>query len=222
MKDSGDLYIVSTPIGNLDDITLRALETLKKVDLIAAEDTRRTGKLLRKFAIEKNVVSYHSHSGRSREADLVERIKGGQDAALVSDSGTPGISDPGSMLVRECVGRGIRVIPVPGASAFLAALVASGFDTSRFQFEGFLSSKKGRRRKQLERLKDSGRTVVLYESPHRILSFLDDFNEVMGERELVLAREPTKVYEEIKRGTAACLREHFLENKPRGEFVVIF
>lgn len=220
--EKGELYIVSTPIGNMEDITFRAINVLKEVDLIAAEDTRRTNNLLRQYNIETRSTSYHSYNLTQKTPGLISKLLGGQKIAVVSDSGTPGISDPGSKLIREAVKNDIRIIPIPGAAAFLAALVVSGFDTSKFIFEGFLSNKKIRRKNQLKSLKEEKRTIVLYESPHRIEAFLNDFNEVYNERQLVIGRELTKTYEEIIRGSAQEILEHFSAKKPKGEFVVIF
>jgi 16S rRNA (cytidine1402-2'-O)-methyltransferase len=219
---TGTLYIVSTPIGNLDDMTHRGINVLKSVDLVAAEDTRRTQKLFQAYGIENSLTSFHSYNLKLKTPKLIKKLQEGMDIALVSDSGTPGISDPGSVLISECVKGGITVTAIPGAAAFLTALVVSGKPTHKFVFEGFLSNKKAKRRKQIGLLKDEERTVIVYESPHRIEKFLQDFLEVAGDRELVLARELTKKFEDVKRGTASELIEHFSRNKPRGEFVIIF
>jgi 16S rRNA (cytidine1402-2'-O)-methyltransferase len=217
----GTLYVVSTPIGNLEDITLRAIRVLKEVSLVAAEDTRRTKILFARYDISTPLTSYFSYNKLQKTGYLMDRLKSGEKVALVSDSGTPGLSDPGEAVVRECVRENIPVVPVPGASACLAALVASGKPTGEFIFEGFLSNKGAKRRKRLEQLLSEERTVVLYEAPHRVIKFLEDVNSLAPEKEIVLARELTKVYEEIKRGTAASLLEWFVVNKPRGEFTVI-
>ncbi len=218
----GTLYIVSTPIGNLEDITLRAMRVLKEADLIAAEDTRRAKVLMRAHGIEGAVTSFHSYNMAQKTPQLIRALLDGRDIALVSDSGTPGISDPGSVLIAECISSDIPITTVPGPTAFVAALVLSGKPTHKFVYEGFLSSKKARRRRQLEMLKSEERTVVLYESPHRIVKFLEDFIDIMGDREIVLAREITKKFEEVRREKASRQLEHFAERKPRGEFVVVF
>ncbi|MBD3379019.1 MAG: 16S rRNA (cytidine(1402)-2'-O)-methyltransferase [Candidatus Omnitrophica bacterium] len=219
---SGTLYIVSTPIGNLEDMTFRAVRVLKEADLIAAEDTRRSSKLFDHYGINNRVTSFHSHNIRARIPALIAELEKGKDVALVSDSGTPGISDPGSVLVKECVDKGMDVKAVPGPTAAIAALVVSGKPTHKFLFEGFLSNKKGKRRRQIEALKEEERTVIVYESPHRIIKFLEDFRDICGERELAVARELTKKFEEVVRGTATELTEHFGRKQPRGEFIVVF
>jgi len=219
---SGTLFVVSTPIGNLEDITLRAIRTLKEADLIAAEDTRRAGILLNAYGIKKELMSFHSYNAKSRVPGIVSRLKEGKNVAIVSDSGTPGISDPGHVIIKECVKENIPVTAVPGPSAVIAALVLSGLPTAKFVFEGFLSNKKARRKKQLETLLQEKRTVILYESPHRICAFLADLMEIAGDRQIAIARELTKKFEEIRRGTAKEHLEHFEKNGPRGEFVVVF
>jgi len=219
---AGILFIVSTPIGNLEDITLRAVRVLKETDMIAAEDTRKARILLNAYGIKTPVTSFHSYSGRKKTSEIVNMLQKGKDVALVSDSGTPGISDPGYVLIRECIRKGISLTAVPGPTAFIAALVLSGKPTHKFVFEGFLSNKSSRRRKQLEELAQEERTVIIYESPHRIERFLKDFMDVAGDREIILARELTKKFEETRRGTAEEHLEHFAEAKPRGEFIVIF
>ncbi|HNX90377.1 MAG TPA: 16S rRNA (cytidine(1402)-2'-O)-methyltransferase [Candidatus Omnitrophota bacterium] len=219
---SGILYIVSTPIGNLEDITYRAVRVLREVQLIAAEDTRRTKILLNEYQIKTPVISYHSYSGAGRGDSLREALKEGKNVALVSDAGTPGISDPGERLIRECINENIPVTVVPGPSALIAGLIISGKPVDGFVFEGFLSNKGAKRKKQLEKLLQEERTVVLYESPHRIEKLLQDFKEIGTEKEIVIAREITKKFEEVLRGKAELLIEHFKTNTPRGEFVVIF
>ncbi len=219
---TGTLYVVATPIGNLEDITLRAIRVLKEADLIAAEDTRKSGILLSNYQIKTAATSYHSYNLAKKTPQLVKKILEGKSIAVISNSGIPGISDPGSVLIAECIKKGIETVIIPGPSAFISALVVSGKPTNKFVFEGFLSNKKARRKKQLEALKNEKKTIILYESPHRIVKFLKDFSEVMGDRELVLARELTKKFEEIKRGNSEELLKHFSENKPRGEFVVVF
>lgn len=219
---TGTLYIVSTPIGNLEDMTLRAIKVLKEAHLVAAEDTRRAQILFKTYDISAPLISFHSYNRQGRTPQVIGELKKGKNVALISDSGTPGISDPGQTLVAECIEEGIPVTAVPGPTALIAALVLSGKPTHKFVFEGFLSNKTARRRKQLEEMKDQERTVIIYESPHRIEKFLADFRDIMGDRDVVLAREITKKFEEIRRGTAAEHLEHFSKNKPRGEFIVIF
>lgn len=218
----GTLYIVSTPIGNLEDITYRAVKTLQKVGLIAAEDTRRARILLNAYGVTTTLTSYHSYNIPQKTPKLVEKLLTGQDIALVSDSGTPGISDPGSVLISESIKNNITVTAIPGPAAFVTGLVLSGKPTNKFVYEGFLSNKKSKRRKQLEKLKEEDRTVVLYESPHRVIKFLEDFLEVVGDKEIVVARELTKKFEEIKRGTARALLAEFTDKGPKGEFTIIF
>jgi 16S rRNA (cytidine1402-2'-O)-methyltransferase len=217
---AGALYVVSTPIGNLGDITRRAVQILAGVDAVAAEDTRTSGFLLKHLEISKPLVSYFSYNERRRIPDLIERLRGGQSIALVTDAGTPGISDPAFAFVREAIAQGIRVIPVPGASALLSALVVSGLPTDRFVFEGFLPVKKGRRTR-LEGLRTEERTIVLYEAPHRIRRTLGDLAAVLGDRDAVIAREMTKKFEELLRGRLSNLQEHFRSKEPRGEFVIL-
>ncbi len=221
--NSGTLFIVPTPIGNLQDITLRALDTLKAVESIACEDTRHTQKLLSHFEIAgKNLISYHSHSGKAKSDKLLEILKSGKDVALVSDAGTPGISDPGAMLIKQVVGENISVIPLSGATALIPALSGSGLHTHHFEFFGFLPHKKGRQ-KLLKHIAQREHTVVLYESKHRIEKFLKEASEYFPQRKIVLARELTKIHEEFLRGTAEELSnmlEKFPE-KTKGEFVVI-
>ena len=217
----GILYIVSTPIGNLGDITLRAIETLKSVDLIACEDTRHTRILLDRYQIRTPTTSYFEYNKVKKTDYLVRVLKEGRSVALVSDAGTPGISDPGYKVIRACIDRAIPVVPIPGASALLTALVASGKPTNSFTFEGFLSPKPIKRKNQLKALKEEGRTVVLYESPHRILKLLTDLLEVYGDMEIVLARELTKKFEEIRRGKVSAELENLHKRGPKGEFIVI-
>lgn len=217
----GNLYIVSTPIGNLEDVTLRALRTLKEVDLIAAEDTRRTRKLLSHYQIHTPLVSYYTYNRLRREKYLLARLRGGKDIALVSEAGTPGISDPGYSLIQVAVEEGINLIPVPGPSALISALSIAGLPANSFLFLGFLSPKSGRRRRQLKDVSAEPRTIVFYESPHRLLSTLRDILEVLGDRLVVITRELTKKYEEVARGKARELLDKFTRTKPRGEFVLI-
>ncbi|HEY7086532.1 MAG TPA: 16S rRNA (cytidine(1402)-2'-O)-methyltransferase [Tepidisphaeraceae bacterium] len=200
---AGTLYLVGTPIGNLEDITLRALRVLKEVDLIACEDTRHTAQLLNHYGIEKPTISYHEHNELTRAAELVVHLERGDSIAIVSDAGMPGINDPGYRLVALAIRHHIRVVPVPGASAFLSALVASGLPTDSFRFGGFLPAKAGARRTALEAIRNSPRTQVFYEAPHRILESMRDVVEVLGaERHMVIAREVTKLHEEFVRGRA--------------------
>jgi 16S rRNA (cytidine1402-2'-O)-methyltransferase len=209
------LYLVATPIGNLEDITLRALRVLKEVDLIACEDTRQTRKLLNHYDIKTPLVSYHEHNEMTKSAELVVDLEGGAKIALVTDAGMPGISDPGFRLIALAIRHHVPVVPIPGASAFLAALVASGLPTDSFRFSGFLPSKSGQRRRLLETVKDSPRTQVFYEAPHRLLETLADVSEVLGnDRHVVVAREVTKIHEEFLRGRAG---EIFQQLKARGD-----
>jgi 16S rRNA (cytidine1402-2'-O)-methyltransferase len=209
------LYLVATPIGNLEDITLRALRVLKEVDLIACEDTRQTLKLLSHYGIKTRTVSYHEHNEMTKAAELVVDLESGAKIALVTDAGMPGISDPGFHLIALAIRHHVPVVPIPGASAFLAALVASGLPTDSFRFSGFLPAKSGQRRKLLESVKDSPRTQVFYEAPHRLLETLADVIEVLGsDRHVVVAREVTKIHEEFLRGRA---REILEQLKSRGD-----
>lgn len=217
----GTLYIVSTPIGNLKDITLRAIEILKGVDLIAAEDTRHTKILLDRYEIRTPTTSYFEYNKLRKTDYLIKILKEGKSVALVSDAGTPGISDPGYKIIRLCIENDIPIIPIPGASGLLTALVISGKPTNKFTFEGFLSNKPIKRKNQLKALRDEGKTVILYESPHRLLKLLEDILEVYGDIELVLTRELTKKFEEVRRDKASILSEHFKSIRPRGEFIVI-
>ncbi|MEW8977873.1 MAG: 16S rRNA (cytidine(1402)-2'-O)-methyltransferase [Symbiobacterium sp.] len=217
----GTLYIVGTPIGNLEDITQRALRTLREVAVIACEDTRETRKLLNHFQIDTPVTSYHEHNKRTAGPRLIERLLGGDDVALVTDAGMPAISDPGEDLVRSAIEAGIPVVPVPGPTAFVTALVASGLPTRRFVFEGFLPHKGRERREALERLKAEERTVILYEAPHRLRETLQDLRAALGDRRAVACRELTKLYEEYVRGMLSELIMHFEAHEPRGEFVLI-
>jgi 16S rRNA (cytidine1402-2'-O)-methyltransferase len=217
------LYLVATPIGNLEDITLRALRVLKEVDLIACEDTRQTLKLLNHYGIHTRTVSYHEHNEMTKAAELVVDLESGAKIALVTDAGMPGISDPGFRLITLAIRHHVPVVPIPGASAFLAALVASGLPTDSFRFSGFLPSKSGQRRKLLESIKDSPRTQVFYEAPHRLLETLADVSEVLGEaRHVVVAREVTKLHEEFLRGRAGeILQQLKAREEVRGEITVL-
>jgi 16S rRNA (cytidine1402-2'-O)-methyltransferase len=217
----GTLYVVATPIGNLEDISLRALRVLKEVDVIACEDTRRTRGLLTHFEIHTPTVSYFEANKVTRGRELVRRLSDGQSVALVTDAGTPGISDPGFLLVREARAAGVPVVPVPGAAAVVAALSAAGVPADRFLFEGFLPIKGGRRRTRLLALREAETTVVLYESPHRILTTLEAIAEVFGEREIVVARELTKQFEEVVSATPAAHLARLRASAVRGEFTLV-
>jgi 16S rRNA (cytidine1402-2'-O)-methyltransferase len=217
------LYLVATPIGNLEDITLRALRVMKEVDLIACEDTRQTLKLLSHYGIQTRLVSYHEHNEMTKAAELVVDLEGGAKIALVTDAGMPGISDPGFRLIALAIRHHVPVIPIPGASAFLAALVASGLPTDSFRFSGFLPSKAGQRRKLLESFKTSPRTQVFYEAPHRLLETLADVVAILGEdRHVVVAREVTKIHEEFLRGRASdVLRQFEARASVKGEITLL-
>ncbi|MFH1878394.1 MAG: 16S rRNA (cytidine(1402)-2'-O)-methyltransferase [Candidatus Omnitrophota bacterium] len=219
---TGTLYIVSTPIGNLEDLTFRARRVLSEVDIIAAEDTRRAGTLLAAYGIKTRVTSFHSYNLTQKTPQLISLLEQGKSLAMISDSGTPGISDPGSVFISSCLEKGVNVTAVPGPTAFVTALVLSGKPTHKFVFEGFLSNKAARRRKQLESFREEERTVILYESPHRIVKFLEDFIDVLGDREIAVARELTKKFEEIRRDKASSQLARFRKEKPRGEFVIVF
>ena len=215
------LYLVPTPIGNLEDMTFRAIRILKEVDLILAEDTRTTGILLKHFDIRNKMQSHHKFNEHGTTAAIVSRIQAGENIALVSDAGTPGISDPGFLLVRACIEKGLDVECLPGATAFVPALVNSGFPTDRFCFEGFLPQKKGRQTK-LKELALEERTIILYESPFRVLKTLTQLAEFIGEnRKVSVSREISKLYEETVRGTLKEVISHFQTNEPRGEFVIV-
>ncbi|MEA5573605.1 16S rRNA (cytidine(1402)-2'-O)-methyltransferase [Calothrix sp. UHCC 0171] len=218
----GTLYIVGTPIGNLEDMTFRAVKTLQNVDLIAAEDTRHTGKLLQHFQVKTPQISYHEHNSSSRIPELLQKLSEGKTIALVSDAGMPGISDPGYELVKSCVDAGILVVPIPGVSAAITALSASGLPTDKFVFEGFLPPKTHQRREQLEILQTETRSLIFYESPHRLRATLQDFAEVLGrQRQIVLARELTKFYEQFWRGTIADACKYYQEKEPQGEYTLV-
>jgi len=218
----GILYIVATPIGNLADITQRAIQTLKDVDIIAAEDTRHTHKLLQHYAIDTKTISYHEHNEQQRSEELLARLREGSDVAIVSDAGTPGINDPGFRLVRLAIENNISVVSVPGPSALVTALVASGLPTDEFFFGGFLPARSGARRTRLVELRDVPGTLVLYEAPHRLRATLNDAAELLGVRQAVVARELTKLHEELRRGTLPELAEHYGKSEnPRGEIVLL-
>jgi len=216
------LYLVATPIGNLEDITLRAVRILRQVDLIACEDTRQTKKLLHHYGITRRTVSYHEHNEMTRAAELVMDLEKGISVALVTDAGMPGISDPGFRLISLAIRHHLPVVPIPGAAAFLSALVASGLPTDSFRFSGFLPTKKGQRRKLLESIRESPRTQVFYEAPHRILECLEDIVEVLGpNRHVVIAREVTKLHEEFLRGRAAEVLETLKARPVKGEITLL-
>jgi len=222
MDDSGILYLVGTPIGNLEDMTFRAIATLKKVDLIAAEDTRHTGKLLHHFGIDTPQTSYHEHNAFKRVPELVEKLLQGMTIALVTDAGMPAISDPGVELVQGCIAAGVKVIPIPVVTAGIAALTASGFATEHFGFDGFLPTDKKERRDRLEILRLETRTMILYEAPHRLLRTLDDLAASLGkERRIAIAREITKLHEEFWRGSIEDAIDYFTAHAPKGEFTLV-
>lgn len=217
---SGQLYIVSTPIGNLADFTFRAVEVLKAVDLIAAEDTRVSGRLLKHYEISTPMLPYHDHNKEQATPGLLRKLENGDDVALISDAGTPLISDPGFYLVRAAVKQGVDVVPIPGASAMLAGLVAAGLPSDRFTFEGFLPRKKGRQTR-FKLLAEDPRTIILYESPHRVARTLRDIGEYMGDRQVVIAREITKKFEEFLRGSVSEIREQLDTRSIKGEVVIM-
>ena len=215
------LIIVPTPIGNLKDITLRSIEVLREVNLVLAEDTRTSGQLFKHLEIEAKFFPFHIHNEHKTLEGIIEKLKSGLTIALVSDAGTPGISDPGYLLIRECIKENIKVECLPGATAFTPALVVSGFPTDRFCFEGFLPHKKGRQ-SRLEELKDESRTIIFYESPHRLLKSLNQFKDFFGGNRLIsVSREISKKFEETIRGTVDDVTNHFTKNEPRGEFVIV-
>ena len=221
MEDKhGKVYLVSTPIGNLKDITFRAVETLKRVPLIAAEDTRHSKVLLSHYNISTPLISYFEHNKFSRIPKLIDHLKGGNDLAVITDAGTPGISDPAYRLVREAITNSINIESIPGPSAFLAGLSSSGLPTDRFIFEGFLPPKKGRKKRMLS-VENEEATLIYYESPNRLLRTLKQLKETLGDRPAVVARELTKLYEEIKRGTLSELYSYFDKKKPKGECVIL-
>ena len=215
------LYVVATPIGNLGDITLRALEVLKSVDLVAAEDTRHSGMLMKHFGIKKPFISYHEHNEAKRTAELVERLAAGENVALITDAGTPGLSDPGLRLVRECIQRELLFTIIPGPSSVLTALVGSGFSTEKFSFRGFLPVKTGQRERELRVAAESGETVMFFESPYRLTKTLAACVDIVPDRQLCVARELTKKFEEFRRGTAGELLAHYEAHPPKGEIVLV-
>ena len=218
----GTLYLVATPIGNLGDITHRALQVLRDVALIACEDTRHTRKLLQHYGIGTKTISYHEHNEQQRAAELIELLKQGSDVAIVSDAGTPAISDPGFRLVRAAVENEIVIVPLPGPSALISALIGSGLPTDQFFFGGFLPARSNARRARFDELRSVPGTLIFYEAPHRLAASLRDAHEILGEREAVVARELTKLHEEIRRGRLSELAEHYANvEQPRGEIVLL-
>ena len=220
MSNRGKLFVVATPIGNLQDISFRAVETLKKVNCIFAEDTRTSKKLINHYDIDTKLYSYHDHSSEKEIARLLDILKDQKDVALISDAGTPTISDPGYSLIRQCINEGIDVIPIPGASALTAAISVSGLPSDAFAFIGFLATKKGRKKK-ISSLENLDMTIVLFESPHRLIKTLNQLKEALGERPIVVARELTKLYEEIIRGNFSSAVEFFEAKKIKGEIVIM-
>ena len=216
---NGKLYLVATPIGNLEDITLRAINVLKNVDLIAAEDTRHTLKLLNHLEISKPMISCHRHNENEKSNKIIEKLKEGKNIAIVSDAGTPGISDPGEEVVKEAIKENIQIIPIPGACAAINALIVSGIDTKEFYFLGFLPLNKKLRKEKLNEIKNINKTIILYEAPHKILNTISDLENILENRQVVFAREITKIHEEFIRGTIKEIKEK-IEN-PKGEFVII-
>ncbi len=220
MSEFGKLYLVPTPIGNLGDMTFRSVNVLKSVDLILAEDTRTSGVLLKHYEISTPVQSFHAHNEHKKVIQVIEKLKSGSSIAQISDAGTPGISDPGFLLVREALAEGITVDSLPGATAFVPALIKSGFPCERFIFEGFLPHKKGRQTR-INALKEETRTTIFYESPHRLLKTLDQMNEILGERNVSVSRELTKKFEETVTGSISEVRQYFEEKSIKGEFVIV-
>lgn len=217
---SGSLYVVSTPIGNLEDISFRAVRILKEVSCIAAEDTRRTRQLLNHFGIRNRLESYHDHNKERKTSVLIQQLEGGQDIAIVSDAGTPGISDPAYRLIQKALEKQISICPIPGPTAAITAISVSGLPTDRFVFEGFLPVKKGRK-KRIESMVSEKRTIILYESPHRLVKTLQELYETLGDRSLAVCRELTKKFEEITRATLSEAIDIFSQRKVRGEFVLV-
>jgi 16S rRNA (cytidine1402-2'-O)-methyltransferase len=215
------LYIVATPIGNLGDITLRAIEVLKTVDLVAAEDTRHSGILLKHLGVKKSFVSYHEHNEASRTPELVERLARGENVALITDAGTPALSDPGFRLIRECIKREVPFTIIPGPSSIPTALLGSGFSTDKFSFRGFLPVKNGQRERELRAAAERNETTIFFESPYRLMKTLAACREVMPDRQLCVARELTKKFEEFRRGTAGELLAHYQAHPPKGEIVFV-
>jgi 16S rRNA (cytidine1402-2'-O)-methyltransferase len=218
---SGTLYVVSTPIGNLEDVTLRALKVLKNVDLIAAENTRHTRGFCSHYNIKTRLISYHQHNQKSRGPELIERLRKGSDIALVTNAGTPAVSDPGALLINMALEQDISISPIPGPSAAIAALSVCGMRVDSFLFLGFLSSRPNKRKKELKELIQEHRTMVFFEAPHRIKAMLTDLNDLLGDRYVVILRELTKVYEEVKRGRISSILEELKDHMIKGEFTVV-
>ena len=218
-QKKGNLYIIATPIGNLEDITLRAIRILKEVDLIAAEDTRHTLKLLNHLEISKPLISYHRHNEEIRTEELIKELKTGKNIGLVSDAGTPGICDPGEEIIKKCIEKSIKVVPIPGACAMINALITSGISTKEFIFLGFLPLNKKSRKEKLEEIKNANKTIILYEAPHKLKNTLNDLSDILQSREVVLARELTKIHEEYIRGTVKELMEK--TDNLKGEMILI-
>jgi len=215
------LFVVATPIGNLGDITLRAIEVLKSADVVAAEDTRRSGMLLKHLGIKKPFISYHEHNEAARTAELVERLGRGENVALITDAGMPGLSDPGARLICECIKRELPFTIIPGPSSILTALLGSGFSTEKFSFRGFLPVKSGRRERELRAAAERDETAIFFESPYRLTKTLAACIDIMPERQLCVARELTKKFEEFRRGTASELLAHYQAHRPKGEIVLV-
>ena len=215
------LYVIATPIGNLGDITLRAIEALKSADVVAAEDTRRSGMLLKHFGIKKPFISYHEHNEAARTIEFVERLGRGENVALITDAGTPGLSDPGLRLIRECIKREVPFTIIPGPSSILTALLGSGFSTDKFCFRGFLPVKSGQRERELRAAAERDETAIFFESPYRLTKTLATCIDVMPDRQLCIARELTKKFEEFRRGVASELLEHYQSHPPKGEIVLV-
>ena len=219
MEDKGTLYLVATPIGNLEDITFRAIKTLKEVDLIAAEDTRQTLKLLNYYKISKPLISYHRHNEDTRSDILIEKINEGKSIAVVTDAGTPGISDPGEEIVKEAIKNNIKIVPIPGACAMINALIASGLNTKEFAFYGFLPLNKKNRKEIIDEIINEGKTTIIYEAPHRIIDTLKEIQKNLGERKVVVAKELTKIYETFYRGSVSEVIKQIEE--PKGEYIIL-
>ena len=218
---SGILFIVATPIGNLQDISQRAVETLSGVDVVACEDTRHTQKLLNHLGIKKRLVSYHEHNEESRSVELIQLLEDGKSVAVVSDAGTPTINDPGFRIVKTAIERGVEIVSIPGPAAFVTALAASGLPTDAFFFGGFLPAKKGERQRRLRELANLSATLILYEAPHRLVASLEDCLSILGDRDAVVARELTKLHEEYSRGKLSALLSQFRSQTPKGELVLL-
>lgn len=217
--EKGNLYLVATPIGNLEDITFRAIKTLKEVDLIAAEDTRQTLKLLNHYEISKPLISYHRHNEEVKKDIIINKIKEGQDIAIVTDAGTPGISDPGEEVVKEAIENDIKVIPIPGACAMINAIIASGLSTKEFSFYAFLPLNKKLRKEKLEEIKEERKTIIIYEAPHRIIETLKEMQNTLGDRNIVVAKELTKIHENFYRGRISAVLCEIGE--PKGEYIIL-